>query len=590
MKKLLKNKKFIIGVLIATIFIAMAIGLHAQKKEPLIKLPYNQFISDVIDGKVERVELNSSANMKVTLKTGTVVVADNPRKEGFKEFLLVQGVKVDESSRSSVANNLVSLTLMIAVLSACLFVLRKGGSLGGGKAMGMSTQAIEPEKLNTGFNQIAGNVEAKEQVGDLIDFIKKPEKYNRLGARMPKGIILYGPPGTGKTLMAKAIAKEAGVPFYSASGSDFVQMYVGVGAARVRELFKEARKNEKAVIFIDEIDAIGKKRSMNAANSNDEKDQTLNALLTEMSGFSDQDGIVVIGATNRLDTIDEALLRPGRFDRHIEIGYPDVKAREAIINLYLKTRPVADEVSSEKLAKQTVYFTGAMLENLVNEAAICAANEGLNVIFNDHFETAFYTVVAGKEKKDRSMISELDRKITAYHEAGHALVTKLLAPDNSVTKVTIIPSTKGAGGFSMNIPKDRFYLNKTELQNRIKISIAGRAAEELIFGKDYITTGASNDIEKATDDLKNYVMRYGMDDELGLINLSVITGHEGYVSDDVIKKLQKYMNQFYVETMEVLESKKDILEEIATQLLDKETLDEDELNEIVGVSYSVSAI
>ena len=377
--------------------------------------------------------------------------------------------------------------------------------------------------------------------------------------------------------MAKAIAKEAGVPFFTVSGSDFVQLYVGVGASRVRELFKEARKHEKAVIFIDEIDAIGKKRSPSTLQSNDEKDQTLNALLTEMSGFKDEEGIVVIAATNRIDTLDEALLRPGRFDRHIEIGYPDINAREAIIKLYFKNRPIADEVSSSDLAKQTVFFTGAMLANLINEAAIEAANSGEACITSKHLETAFYTVIAGREKKDRSSISQLDREITAYHEAGHALITKLLAPENSVTKVTIIPSTKGAGGFSMNIPKDKFYLNKKELINRIKISLAGRGAEELIFGKDYITTGASNDIEKASSDLREFLLRYGMDEELGLINIATLTKQENFMDAKWLEKSQEYMRQFYEETKLVLKENENLLRDIAKALLDKETLNEKEL-------------
>ena len=296
-----------------------------------------------------------------------------------------------------------------------------------------------------------------------------------------------------------------------------------------------------------------------------------------MSGFKDEEGIVVIAATNRIDTLDEALLRPGRFDRHIEIGYPDINAREAIIKLYFKNRPIADEVSSSDLAKQTVFFTGAMLANLINEAAIEAANSGEACITNKHIETAFYTVIAGKEKKDRSNISQLDREITAYHEAGHALVTKLLAPENSVTKVTIIPSTKGAGGFSMNIPKDKFYLNKQELISRIKISLAGRGAEELIFGKDYITTGASNDIEKASGDLREFLLKYGMDEEMGLINMATLTGQDNFMDSKWLEKSQEYMKQFYEETQSILKENEDLLRAIAKALLEKETLNEKEL-------------
>lgn len=576
MKNKLNHRK-LVGIISGVVLLMVVIvGLYIQKSTHTNVVTYTEFLSLLKDKEVSQVSINSGATIKVELKNGQTYTTDNPRKEGFKEELLLQGVKVNESAESiSVLQYIMSSILMFSVLGFVFYNVKRGSSKG--NAMSLNTQMIEPRKLEVNFNHIAGNIEAKEQVRDIIDFIQKPEKYHNLGAKMPKGIMLYGPPGTGKTLMAKAIAKEAGVPFFSVSGSDFVQLYVGVGASRVRELFKEARKYEKAVIFIDEIDAIGKKRSPNTLQSNDEKDQTLNALLTEMSGFKDEEGIIVIAATNRMDTLDEALLRPGRFDRHIEIGYPDVKAREAIIKLYFKNRPIADEVSSSDLAKQTVFFTGAMLANLINEAAIEAANNGDVCITNQHLETAFYTVIAGKEKKDRSSISQLDREITAYHEAGHALVTKLLAPENSVTKVTIIPSTKGAGGFSMNIPKDKFYLNKQELISRIKISLAGRGAEELIFGKDYITTGASNDIEKASSDLREFLLKYGMDEELGLINIATLTKQENFMDAKWLEKSQEYMRQFYEETKVVLKENENLLRAIAKALLEKETLNEKEL-------------
>lgn len=576
MKKLAKNKvlAWIIGLFICGVFI---LGMHMQKNQTKHQVNYVQFIELLNDNKVSEVNINSGAMVKFKVKGEDITfTTDNPRKAEFKEMLLLKNVKVTEGTQTTFSlQPIFSSMIMIGIMGFVFMQVKRTSSKSGN--MGLERTKVDSKDLVVGFDQIAGNVEAKEQVGDVIEFIKSPEKYQKLGAKMPRGIMLYGPPGTGKTLMAKAIAKEAGVPFFSVSGSDFVQLYVGVGASRVRELFKEANKHEKAVIFIDEIDAIGKKRSPNAFQSNDEKDQTLNALLTEMSGFKGKDGIVVIAATNRLDTLDEALLRPGRFDRHIEMGYPDVKAREAIIKLYFKDRPISDEVSSSDLAKQTVFFTGAMLENLINEAAIEAANLGEEVITNRHLETAFYTVIAGKEKKDRSSISEIDRKITAYHEAGHALVTKLLAPDNSVTKVTIIPSTKGTGGFSMNIPKDKFYLNKSEIIARIKISLAGRGAEELIFGSEYITTGASNDIEKATEDLRQMMIKYGMDNDMGLINLSVLTGKETYEEAKWIEKSQNYMKEFYEETKMLIKEHEVTLRNIAESLLEKETLNEKEI-------------
>ena len=361
---------------------------------------------------------------------------------------------------------------------------------------------------------------------------------------------------------------------------------LGVGAGRIREIFKEARKHEKAVIFIDEIDAIGKKRGANPTNSNDEKDQTLNALLTEMSGFKKEDGIVVIAATNRLELLDEALLRPGRFDRHIEIGYQDKNARAQILSLYLKDKPVDDTVMVEKIVKQTAYFTGAMLENLMNEAAILAANEGVNCISATHIDKAFYVVIAGQEKKDRSYITQEERAITAYHEAGHALVTKLIAPENSVTKVTIIPTAKGAGGFSMNVPKDKMYQTKRDFINQIKISLAGRIAEEIIFGKELITTGASNDIEKATSYLKDLIGKYGMHDEVGFLNMQVLSGGQEVVRDNVVEIYKEMMRTFYDETYTLIVRHQKQLEALAQALLEQETLDEEMILEVIAIPYS----
>ena len=573
------NKKRIVISLGVVLTVALVVlGIYAQKYKNDQRVSYNEFINELNTKQVEEVILGSGPDLQYKLKDNeTMYKTDNPRKEGFKEELLLNEVKVTEQTGDTAftIQYVMSLGMMGALFFVIFRTVKKVGSSGGG--MKMSHKAIEASELKVDFSDIAGNVEAKEQVADVIDFMKHPERYAKMGARMPKGLILYGPPGTGKTLMAKAIAKEAGVAFFSVSGSDFVQMYVGVGASRVRDIFKEARKHEKAVIFIDEIDAIGKKRSHIAAQSNDEKDQTLNALLTEMSGFKEDEGIIVIAATNRLDMLDEALLRPGRFDRHIEVGYPDLGAREAIIKLHLKNKPIADEISPSEIAKQTVFFTGAMLENLLNEAAILATTEGKTIINKKHLDTAFYTIIAGKEKKDRSNISELDRKITAYHEAGHALITKLVAPQNSVTKVTIIPSTKGAGGFSMNVPKDKMYLTKKELLGRIQISLAGRAAEELIFGKDYVTTGASNDIEKASIDMKHYMVKYGMDEEIGLVNLEAIIGKQTIENDVLLKKCQEMMKVLYEETKVLMNSHKEKLEGLTLALLEKETLNEKEI-------------
>ncbi len=572
-----KNKYVRYGI-IALLAVAVVIGLYMNKNNSQIDIEYTNFLTLMDEKQIEEVQISNESKLKFKrVEDETKYVTDNPRIEGLKEKLLLNGIKVTENSGSSMYMlQYISSTLLFVGLFVFIFRSAKKQGAGGGM-MSLSAKPVEADTLTQGFSNIAGNIEAKEQVQDVIDFIKEPDKYVKMGARMPKGIILYGPPGTGKTLMAKAIAKEANVAFFSVSGSDFVQLYVGVGAGRVREIFTEARKHKKAVIFIDEIDAIGKKRSHNAANSNDEKDQTLNALLTEMSGFRDDEGIIIIAATNRLDMLDDALLRPGRFDRHIEVGYPDINAREQIIKLYLRNKPVAEDVSSTDLAKQTVYFTGAMLENLLNEAAIGAARNNISVITKDDIQVAFYTVIAGKEKKDRSSITSLDRQITAFHEAGHALVTKLVAPDNSVTKVTIIPSTKGAGGFSMNIPKDKMYLTKKEILSQIKINLAGRAAEEIVFGSENVTTGASNDIEKASEYIKNYIMKYGMDEEVGLINLGVIMGQDRVDNQMILDKCSEKIKELYEDTKKIINENRSILDNLTESLLEKETLEELEI-------------
>jgi len=572
-----KNKYFKY-IIIGLVLITVVMGIYINKHSKPTNVNYKQFLTMIDQKQVQEVIIGSDAKLKFKRVGDTnTYLTDNPRIEGFKEKLLLGGVLVTEKSSSSASVVQSAFSMMLfAGLGIFIFINVKKQGMGKGM-MSLSASPVEANTLTQDFSNIAGNVEAKEQVQDVIDFIKSPDKYVRMGARMPKGIILYGPPGTGKTLMAKAIAKEADVAFFSVSGSDFVQLYVGVGASRVRGIFTEARKHKKAVIFIDEIDAIGKKRSQNAANSNDEKDQTLNALLTEMSGFKEDEGIVIIAATNRLDMLDDALLRPGRFDRHIEVGYPDIKAREQIIKLHLKNKPIAEEVDTAALAKQTVYFTGAMLENLLNEAAISAAKNNIDFINKAEIQEAFYTVIAGKEKKDRSSITSLDRKITAFHEAGHTLMTKLIAPDNSITKVTIIPSTKGFGGFSMNIPRDKMYLTKAEILSQIKINLAGRAAEEIVFGKENVTTGASNDIEKTSHHIKDYIVKYGMDEGIGLINVGIIMGQDNLDNQMILDKCSEKIKELYSETKKIIIDNRQILDNLAHALLEKETLEELEI-------------
>ncbi|MDR1209097.1 MAG: ATP-dependent metallopeptidase FtsH/Yme1/Tma family protein [Clostridiales bacterium] len=438
-------------------------------------------------------------------------------------------------------------------------------------------EQFTPVESRMKFSDVAGNDEAKAAVADVVDFIRDPGKYERYGARMPKGVLLYGPPGTGKTLMAKAVAGESGAAFFSVCGSDFVHMYVGVGAERVRALFGAAREKGKAVVFIDEIDAMGKKRGAAPGGGSDERDQTLNALLTEMSGFASSEGIVVIAATNRIDTLDEALLRPGRFDRQIEIGLPDMDGRRRILSLYAKNKPLSSEVDLGAIARQTVFFSGAMLENLMNEAAISAAKNGLGNVRASDVDEAYYTVVAGSKKMNRDGEIERERRVTAYHEAGHALAGKLLTPENRIAKLTIIPSTKGAAGFCVSIPPDRMFQTKSDLKARAAVALAGRAAEELTFGADNVTTGASNDIEKATAIAADIVAKYGMSETFGLVSPDAAR----LASDTaLLRETRALTSECYVAAKRLLNENIHILRALAEELLTKETLTGDEIDAI----------
>ena len=540
-------------------------------------MTYPTFLQAVENKQVDEVRIDDDSNtFIVKLKgdeTNPLYTVPNPKTEDFIEKLLINGVDVSYG-QTDLITTFIKIALVGLIVWAIVYYTRNGSknNIEDANKKGVNESAIT-------LNQVAGNAEAKYMVNDIIGFIKSPDKYTAVGARMPKGLLFYGPPGTGKTLMAKAIAGEAGVPFYAMSGSDFVQMYVGVGASRIRNLFNKAKKNEKTVIFIDEIDAIGKRRSKNTSASNDERDQTLNALLTEMSGFHDNQGIVVIGATNRLDTLDEALLRPGRFDRQIEIGLPDVNSRHKILSLHAKYKPLSDDVDLYELAKSTVLFSGAMLENLLNEAAIIAANAGQPAIHKEHIDKAFYTVVAGAPKMDRSYISERDRKITAYHEAGHALVTKLLLPEHYISKVTIIPSVKGAGGFNLSIPKDTLFQSQRQLKANIQVLLAGRVAEELIFGENEITTGASNDIQKASALILDYINKFGMDSDLGLFNIEVLGDNQ---DNQLANRCRTMMNDLYEETKNIVYLNLEQLRKITDELLIKESLNDDDIKQCLS--------
>jgi cell division protease FtsH len=581
----IKNKRVLTVILLVIVIAAGAIALfynYNSRPQPR-EMTYGQFLDSAKAGKVDKIYLSNDARISGNLKDGTPFITDNPRTEDFKEQMLLYNVKVEEK-QATAWGNIIMFAMLGGLMIAAFFAIRGPQAQAQNGLNTVSPVKPKDEDISVvKFDSVAGNQEAKESLAEMVDFIKEPEKYAKYGARIPRGVILYGPPGTGKTLLARALAGEAGVPFYAVSGSDFVQMYVGVGAARIRSLFKKAREQGKCVIFIDEIDALGKKRNGGRMDGgSDERDQTLNALLAEMSGFNENQGIVIMAATNRLDVLDEALLRPGRFDRQIEVGLPDVNGRHKILKLHSGNKPIAPEVDLWKVAQQTVYFSGAQLESMLNEAAIIAAKRDAESIEMSDIDKAFYTVIAGAEKTDRSAISEIDRKITAYHEAGHALVTKLIAPENHVSKVTIIPSTRGVGGFSMNIPPDRMYQRKADMENQIRIAMAGRAAEELVFGEDNITTGASNDIEQATNIVLALVKRFGMSAKGGLLNYDVLYNNSlQSIGAELVDECKRLMDGFYKDVCSLLGEYRFTLDHLAHALLQKETLGEEEIDAIV---------
>lgn len=574
-----KIKKFYILIPVLTALFSLGMIIYTSSLNNHPKQEYTIFLQDLETNKIQNVIIDSSSKMTVKLKDGKTYITDNPNKEDLKETLLLKNIKISDETNPPLIKTIPSGILVLSILTIIAMLLVKARH---GSSSVTSMDIVDFSKnIGINFSSVAGNEEAKESLMDVIDFLKNPEKYEKYGARMPKGIILYGEPGTGKTLLAKAVAGEANVPFYALSGSDFVQVYVGVGAARVRSLFKKAKSKGKAVIFIDEIDAIGKARSNNESSStNSERDQTLNALLTEMSGFGEGEGIVVIAATNRLDMLDKALLRPGRFDRHIEVSLPDVKAREKILSLYLDNKP-HENIDIKDIARKTSYFSGAKLENLVNEAAILAAKDDSKYITRKHFDLAYSIILAGYEKKEREHLKYEDKVLTSYHEAGHGLVSMLLLPKDKISKITIIPTTKGAGGYTLTIPEDNNYHRADYLRNKIKVLLAGRAAEEITFGKSKISTGAENDISHSTDIALKMITEYGMGEILGLVKLSSVGSLYSSYGNLVIEECKEFIDILYNETLSLLNDNKTLLNKIALNLLEKETLHEDEIERLL---------
>ena len=481
--------------------------------------------------------------------------------------------------------------LVVLAVGIFLFMMMNAQQAGGGNGkmmnFGKSRAKMTLGDKSVTFAQVAGLKEEKEELEEIVDFLKEPGKYTGVGARIPKGVLLEGPPRTGKTLLAKAVAGEAGVPFFSISGSDFVEMFVGVGASRVRDLFEEAKHNAPCIVFIDEIDAVARRRGTGMGGGHDEREQTLNQLLVEMDGFGVNEGIIVMAATNRVDILDPAILRPGRFDRKVAVGTPDVGGREEILKVHAKNKPLGDDVNLQQLAQTTAGFTGADLENLLNEAAIIAAKENRSFIANKDVKRAFVKVGIGAEKKSR-IISDKEKKITAYHEAGHAILFHVLPDVGPVYTVSIIPTGVGAAGYTMPLPeKDEMFATKSRMLQDIMVSLGGRIAEEIIFGD--ITTGASSDIKKATKTARRMVTRYGMSDNIGVIcydddddevfigkDLAHAKAHSEEISGEIDKEVKHIIDDCYTKAKDIILQHEDVLHSCAQLLLEKEKITREE--------------
>ncbi|MCH5252835.1 MAG: ATP-dependent zinc metalloprotease FtsH [Lachnospiraceae bacterium] len=562
---------------------------------------YSQFKKDMTEKKVSSVTVRQ--NPEVPTGEIMVTMSDKKTKSFYAPDVNTVLTYLDTANFTSVTVIDVERTpwyleLLPYVLGFILIFLlfsmmtSQTGGGGGGNAKMMNfgksraRMTAPDEKVKT-FEDVAGLVEEKEQLEEIVDFLSAPQKYTKLGARIPKGVIMVGPPGTGKTLLAKAVAGEAGVPFFSISGSDFVEMFVGVGASRVRDLFAEAKKNSPCIVFIDEIDAVARRRGSGLGGGHDEREQTLNQMLVEMDGFGINEGIIVMAATNRVDILDPAILRPGRFDRRIHVGLPDVHGREEILKVHAKNKPLAEDVNLEDIARTTAGFAGADLENLLNESAICAARENRAYIVDEDVKKSFIKVGIGAEKKSK-IISEKDRKITAFHEAGHAILFHLLPDVGPVYTVSIIPTGHGAGGYTMPLPeKDEMYLTKSKMLQNITVALGGRIAEKLAF--DDVTTGAVQDIRQATEAAREMVTKYGFSDELGMINYStsddeVFIGRElgqkknfsEGTAEVIDREVKKIIDTCHEKATNLLKENIEILNKLSELLIEKERIGQDE--------------
>ncbi|BBF44783.1 cell division protein FtsH [Lachnospiraceae bacterium KM106-2] len=602
MKKQMKGLGFYV---ILVCIIMMALYLHNSFGN-MSSVSYNKddFQTNLTNGKVQHVEIYQNEEVP----TGEVVVTQADKKYSFytsdvKEIeQLCQNAKIkphmNDIQKPNVIWSIVPYILgfVVIILLFSFMSNQTGGGGGNSKVMNFGKSRAKmttDENKNTTFEKVAGLEEEKEELEEIVDFLRNPKKYIEVGARIPKGVLLVGPPGTGKTLLAKAVAGEAGVPFFSISGSDFVEMFVGVGASRVRDLFEDAKKNSPCIIFIDEIDAVARRRGTGLGGGHDEREQTLNQLLVEMDGFGVNEGIIVMAATNRVDILDPAILRPGRFDRKVTVGRPDVKGREEILAVHAKGKPLAEDVDLKQIAQTTAGFTGADLENLLNEAAIVAARDNRVFIKQEDIKKSFIKVGIGPEKKSR-VITAKDKKITAYHEAGHAILFHVLPDVGPVYTVSVIPTGTGAAGYTMPLPeRDEMFNTRGKMIQDIIVSLGGRVAEEIIL--DDITTGASQDIKQATQEARAMVTKYGFSDTLGLINyesddnevfIGRDLGHTKNYSDIVAhtidEEVKKIIDSSYDEAKRILMENIDVLHKCAELLIEKERIGRDEFESLFG--------
>ena len=600
MNKFFKNVLFYLLIIMVIIWM---FDFYNEKGAKPADISYTSFLQHVQQEEIKQVKIVDNV-ISGKLKDGQEFSTVAPNDAKLVEKLEAKNVdiKAELPPQPPWWMSILSSLLPMLIIVGLWFMMMNQSGAGGGKVMNFGksrARRYDEDKVKITFKDVAGAEEAKQELEEVVEFLKSPQKYNDLGAKIPKGVLLYGPPGTGKTLLAKAVAGEAGVPFFSISGSDFVEMFVGVGASRVRDLFDNAKKSAPCIVFIDEIDAVGRQRGAGLGGGHDEREQTLNQLLVEMDGFSANEGIIMIAATNRPDILDPALLRPGRFDRQIVVDRPDIKGRTEILKVHVKGKPVGDDVSLDVIAQRTPGFTGADLSNLVNEAALLTARRDKKVINMAEMEEAAERVIMGPERKSR-VISDKEKRLTAYHEGGHTIVGMLLDNTDPVHKVTIIPRGR-AGGYTLSLPKeDKYYATRSEMLDELKVLLGGRVAEALVLKE--ISSGASNDLQRATQLARQMICEYGMSDNIGPVTFGhrqdqVFLGRDiardkdysEEVAAEIDKEVRAFIEDAYAATEKPLSDNLDKLHVIAKALMERETLEEEEINQLVKYGHILSA-